>query len=111
MFAGHLAHVILHLRTQGEPVGVVSGIFRSTARDAIIHSAQIMPHEISLSTLISIVPASVQCVSRNCQGFVGDLPLTEQSIAIHSLCSLVLKFFRFLKMLMTSVRLWLLGNA
>lgn len=71
----HVAHLILCHPALS--VGIVSGIFRSSSRDAIIHSAQVLPPTLTSNEAIALVPARAQCVHRVCSSRLGHHPLSE----------------------------------
>lgn len=78
VFEAHAAHVILGQALQPhESPGIVSGIFRSSNRDAILHTAQILPPELRHSEAVALVPALIQCSMRVCMSRVGHSELSD----------------------------------
>ena len=78
VFEAHAAHIILGQALQPhDRVGVVSGIFRSATRDAIMHTAQVLPHALTHSEAVALVPAILQCESRMCMSRMAQHTLRD----------------------------------
>ena len=78
VFQGHVAHLILQQAMLDEPTGIVSGIFRSSRRDVIAQSAQVLPVVLLSDDMIAAVPAQLQCLNRECHIFAGGTPLLHE---------------------------------
>ena len=94
VFQGHIAHLILQQAMLDEPTGIVSGVFRSSQRDVITQSAQVLPVVLLRDDMIAAVPAELQCLYRDCQVFAGGTPLLlEQPRRATPYSSIVVEVF------------------
>ena len=90
----HIAHLILQQAMLDESTGIVSGVFRSSQRDAITQSAQVLPVVLLRDDMIAAVPAELQCQYRDCQVFAGETPLLlEQPRRATPFSSIVVEVF------------------
>ena len=82
-FHGHVAHLILCQEVPAiEPTGIVSTIFRSASRTAILQFAQILPATMFARDVIECASAWRQCSYRQCQVTIGGRPIIDD-VAAH----------------------------
>lgn len=94
VFQGHVAHVILGQDMHDEAPAIVTTLFRSSQRDALAQSAQLLPETVTAPWAIQAASATVQCAHRECRVYLGDSPLQEpQALVPLPFTSLVIEVF------------------